>query len=117
MYVIIVSHDIISRITESLIKATFSPYSSNTLFEMVYQKIPVSFRLSVKISLQRETSGLLSTNKREQVLLMYKAAQKNKNKASEMMEHKDLKDALVHTPGLLTKYTYTRSKTVSKILL
>ena len=53
-----------------------------------------------KFSLQRD-SNFLSTSSRDQVLLMYRAAQKNKTKAGQMLVGKGRKDNLNYYPGML----------------
>jgi len=47
-------------------------------------------------------SNFISTSSRDQVLLMYRAAQKNKTKAGQMLVGKGRKDNLNYYPGMLT---------------
>jgi len=47
-------------------------------------------------------NNLASCNNNDQVLLMFRAAQKNKTKATQMMGTKDKKGAVSYHPGLLT---------------
>jgi len=54
-------------------------------------------------SYQRESSQLISTNTRDQVLLMFRAAQKNKTKASNMLGGKLKNDSVNYFPGMLAE--------------
>ena len=49
----------------------------------------------------QKENAFITTNSRDQVLLMYRAAQKNKTKAGKMLTGKGRKDNLSYYPGML----------------
>ena len=65
-----------------------------------------------KSQFQRD-SNFISTSSRDQVLLMYRAAQKNKTKAGQMLVGKGRKENLNYYPGMLNSaFTDQSSDTV-----
>ena len=58
------------------------------------------FRTNTYSFSQRE-GNFMSTSSRDQVLLMYRAAQKNKTKAGQMLVGKGRKENLNYYPGML----------------